>query len=112
MQRVAIARALVSQPRLIVADEPVSMVDASLRMSIVNLFRDLRDGLGISIIYITHDLATAYMISDRSSSCRRGRWWKAARPEPCSPRPSIPIRAQLKDAVLLPEALRRGADAT
>jgi peptide/nickel transport system ATP-binding protein len=65
LQRVAIARALIPKPGLIVADEPVSMVDASLRMSIVNLFRTLRDDLGLSIIYITHDLATAYYISDR-----------------------------------------------
>ena len=65
LQRVAIARALLAKPKLIVADEPVSMVDASLRMSIVNLFKTLRDDLGISIIYITHDLATAYYISDR-----------------------------------------------
>ena len=60
LQRIAIARALISAPALIVADEPVSMVDASLRMSIVNLFSALRDELGVSIIYITHDLATAY----------------------------------------------------
>ena len=60
LQRMAIARALISTPALIVADEPVSMVDASLRMSIVNLFETLRDELGVSIIYITHDLATAY----------------------------------------------------
>ena len=63
LQRTAIARALVSSPELIVADEPVSMVDASLRMSIVNLFKSLRDELKVSIIYITHDLATAYYIS-------------------------------------------------
>ena len=60
LQRVAIARALISKPALLVADEPVSMIDASLRTSIVNLFRELRDELGVSIIYITHDLATAY----------------------------------------------------
>ncbi len=59
LQRIAIARSLISKPALIVADEPVSMVDASLRMSIVNLLRKLRDNLGVSIIYITHDLATA-----------------------------------------------------
>ena len=44
---------------------PVSMVDASLRMSIVNLFKKLRDELGVSILYITYDLATAYYVSDR-----------------------------------------------
>ena len=61
-----------SNPKLIVADEPVSMVDASLRMSIVNLFKTLRDDLGISIIYITHDLATAYYISDRIIIMQKG----------------------------------------
>ncbi len=59
LQRIAVARALISEPSLIIADEPVSMVDASLRMSIVNLFRALRDDLEVSIVYITHDLATA-----------------------------------------------------
>ena len=59
LQRVAIARALIAAPALLVADEPVSMVDASLRTAIVELFRTLRDELGVSIIYITHDLATA-----------------------------------------------------
>jgi peptide/nickel transport system ATP-binding protein len=60
IQRVSVARALISQPRVILADEPVSMVDASLRMEIVNLFRKLRDEQKVSVIYITHDLATAY----------------------------------------------------
>jgi peptide/nickel transport system ATP-binding protein len=73
LQRVAIARALIPKPSLIVADEPVSMVDASLRMSIVNLFKTLRDDLGVSIIYITHDLATAYYISDRIIVMRKGK---------------------------------------
>jgi peptide/nickel transport system ATP-binding protein len=73
LQRVAIARALIPGPALLVADEPVSMVDASLRMAIVNLFRDLRDERGVSIIYITHDLATAYTISDRLIIMRHGR---------------------------------------
>src|SRR5690606_23188367 len=60
LQRVAIARALIPNPSLLIADEPVSMVDASLRMSIVNLLKDLRDRFNVSVIYITHDLATAY----------------------------------------------------
>jgi ABC-type glutathione transport system ATPase component len=73
LQRVAIARALIPGPALLVADEPVSMVDASLRMAIINLFRGLRDEMGVSIIYITHDLATAYTISDRLIIMRHGR---------------------------------------
>ena len=72
LQRVAIARALISKPALLVADEPVSMIDASLRASIVNLLRDLRDAAASSIIYITHDLATAYYISDRILIMRQG----------------------------------------
>lgn len=73
LQRAAIARALIPNPPLLVADEPVSMVDASLRMSIVNLLKSLRDDLGVSVIYITHDLATAYYISNRLIIMQRGR---------------------------------------
>ena len=63
-QRVMVARALLLQPKLIVADEPVSMVDASLRATILGSLRRLTDEHGISILYITHDLATAYQVSD------------------------------------------------
>lgn len=65
LQRASIARALLTDPSLLIADEPVSMVDASLRMSIVNLLRQLRDEFRVTVIYITHDLATAYYVSDR-----------------------------------------------
>ncbi|MEM7738160.1 MAG: ABC transporter ATP-binding protein [Deinococcota bacterium] len=71
-QRVAIARALITKPSLLVADEPVSMLDASLRMSIVNMFRTLKDEHNVSIIYITHDLATAYYSADRIAIMLRG----------------------------------------
>ncbi len=71
-QRVSIARALITRPSLIVADEPVSMVDASLRMSIVNMFRKLKDDNGVNIVYITHDLATAYYTADRIAIMLRG----------------------------------------
>ncbi|HXF60585.1 MAG TPA: ABC transporter ATP-binding protein, partial [Caldilineaceae bacterium] len=71
-QRVAIARALLTHPSLIVADEPVSMLDASLRMSIVNMFRRLKEDQRLSILYITHDLATAYYCADRIAVMLRG----------------------------------------
>lgn len=71
-QRVAVARALITKPSLIVADEPVSMLDASLRMSIVNMFRKLKETQGVNILYITHDLATAYYASDRIAVMLRG----------------------------------------
>jgi peptide/nickel transport system ATP-binding protein len=72
LQRISIARSLLTDPMLMIADEPVSMVDASLRMSIVNLFKKLRDDLGVSVLYITHDLATAYYVSDRIAIMFRG----------------------------------------
>lgn len=73
LQRASIARALITEPSLLIADEPVSMIDASLRMSVVNLFKTLKEDRGVSIIYITHDLATAYYISDRIAIMLRGQ---------------------------------------
>jgi len=72
LQRMSIARTLLPKPRLIVADEPVSMIDASMRMNIINIFKELRQKLGISFIYITHDLATAYYVSDEIGIMYRG----------------------------------------
>lgn len=63
-QRIMVARALLLRPSLIVADEPVSMVDASLRATILGSLRKLHEELGISLLYITHDLATAYQVAD------------------------------------------------
>lgn len=62
-QRIMVARALLPRPRLIVADEPVSMVDASLRATILGSLRKVNQEFGISLLYITHDLTTAYQIS-------------------------------------------------
>ena len=104
LQRIAIARALISSPALIIADEPVSMVDASLRMAIVNLFRALRDSLGVSIIYITHDLATAYTISDRIIIMRRGAVVEAGDARDVLDAPRNPYSILLKSAVLSPDA--------
>ena len=102
LQRVAIARALLADPKLIVADEPVSMVDASLRMSIVNLFKTLRDDLGISIVYVTHDLATAYYISDRIIIMQKGSVVESGDARAVLSAPQHPYSRQLRDAVLLP----------
>jgi oligopeptide/dipeptide ABC transporter ATP-binding protein len=71
-QRVMVARALLLSPRLILADEPVSMVDASLRATILASLRTMHLERGISLIYITHDLATAYQISDNIVVLYRG----------------------------------------
>ncbi|MHC2218911.1 ABC transporter ATP-binding protein [Rhizobium leguminosarum] len=73
LQRISVARALIPQPKLIIADEPVSMIDASRRMIIINLFKRLRDEAGRSFLYITHDLATAYYISDFVAVMNKGQ---------------------------------------
>ena len=100
LQRTAIARALVSSPALIVADEPVSMVDASLRMSIVNLFQSLRDELKVSIIYITHDLATAYYISDRVMIMQKGKVVETGPARDVLSNPQHPYTVLLRESVL------------
>jgi peptide/nickel transport system ATP-binding protein len=71
-QRIMIARTLLLRPKLIVADEPVSMVDASLRVTILTNLLQLKEQFGISLVYITHDLATAYQISDHILVLHRG----------------------------------------
>ena len=64
-QRVAVARALITKPSLIVADEPVSMLDASIRTGIIKLMVEMRDDKGIAYLFITHDLSLAWLISDK-----------------------------------------------
>ena len=72
MQRVSVARALIPDPKIIIADEPVSMIDASMRMNVINLFLSLKEEFQRSFLYITHDLATAYYISDYIAVMYRG----------------------------------------
>ncbi len=100
LQRTAIARALIPRPALLVADEPVSMVDASLRMSIVYLFKTLRDEFGMSIVYITHDLATAYYISDRIIIMQKGKVVEGGDARAVLDNPQHPYSKLLKSAVL------------
>ena len=72
-QRVAIARALAVEPELIVADEPTSMLDASIRIGVLNLLRDLKEQRGIALLLITHDLASARYLADRTLTMEAGR---------------------------------------
>jgi peptide/nickel transport system ATP-binding protein len=108
LQRVAIARALIPGPALLVADEPVSMVDASLRMAIVSLFKTLRDDLEVSIVYITHDLATAYYISDRIIIMQKGKVVESGPARAVLDNPQHPYSILLKESVLSPETIGEG----
>jgi len=102
LQRISIARALLTNPTLLIADEPVSMVDASLRMSIVNLFKKLRDETGVSVLYITHDLATAYYVSDRIAIMFRGNIVEMGSVEQVLMNPRHPYTKLLRESI--PEA--------
>ncbi len=72
-QRVAIARALASRPGLLIADEPVSMLDVSIRLGVLNLLADLQRESHLGVLYITHDLATARHFSDEIMVLNRGK---------------------------------------
>ncbi len=109
IQRVSVARALIPQPRVILADEPVSMVDASLRMEIVNLFRKLRDEQKVTVIYITHDLATAFYISDRIAIMLRGFVVETGPVEDVLENPLHPYSQLLKESVPEPEPKEKEA---
>ncbi len=98
-QRVSIARALITKPSLIVADEPVSMLDASLRMSIVNMFRKLKEDQQVSIVYITHDLATAYYAADRIAVMLRGWIVEMGPVEAVLNNPKHPYTQNLKQSI-------------
>jgi peptide/nickel transport system ATP-binding protein len=102
LQRMSIARALLTRPTLLIADEPVSMVDASLRMSIVNLFKQLKDDLGVSVLYITHDLATAFYVADRIAIMFRGNIVEMGPVEQVLMDPRHPYTKLLRESI--PEA--------
>ncbi len=103
LQRVSIARAILSRPRLLVADEPVSMLDASLRVSVLNTFKEIRDKLGSSIIYVTHDLSTAYYIGDEIAVLYRGVLVEKGPMDVVYSEPLHPYTKMLLDSILEPD---------
>ena len=102
-QRVMVARALLIRPRLIIADEPVSMVDASLRATILDSLRTLTRDFGVSLIYITHDLITAYQISDNIIVLYRGSVAEAGAAEPIVQQPEHPYTRLLIGSIPQPD---------
>ena len=98
-QRIMVARALLPRPKLIVADEPVSMVDASLRATILGALRRLTDEHGISVLYITHDLATAYQVSDAVLVLYRAHLAEAGAVDPVVRTPQHPYTQLLVSAI-------------
>ena len=102
-QRIMVARALLLKPRLIIADEPVSMVDASLRATILESLRTLNRDFGITILYITHDLTTAYHVSSDIMVLYRGELAEVGDVEHVIKQPQHPYTQLLVDSIPWPD---------
>ncbi len=109
-QRVMVARSLLLKPQVIIADEPVSMVDASLRATILETLRELNNNLGIAILYITHDLTTAYQVADNIMIMYRGHVVEAGDVEHVINDPKHPYTRLLVQSIPMPDPNRRWAD--
>ncbi|GAB3267488.1 ABC transporter ATP-binding protein [Arthrobacter pigmenti] len=105
-QRVVIARALASEPEVIIADEPVSMLDVSLRAEVLRLLEDLRMDLGVSMLYITHDLHSAQAVTDRTLVLHQGRMVESGPTEEVLRHPENDYTRTLIDAIPNPYVLK------
>lgn len=102
-QRIMVARALMLRPRIIIADEPVSMVDASLRATILESLLSLNRDYGISLVYITHDLTTAYQVSEDVIVLYRGAVTEAGSAEMVVQQPEHPYTRLLVSSIPQPD---------
>ena len=103
-QRIGFAQALAYRPKLIVADEPVSMLDVSMRIGLLNLMAKLRDEQGVSLLYITHDIASARYVADRVMVMYAGHLVESGPVEEVLQAPKHPYTQLLLDAVPDPRA--------
>jgi peptide/nickel transport system ATP-binding protein len=112
-QRVAIARALVTNPEVLICDEPVSALDASLRAQILDLLVQLRGQRSLSLLFITHDLAAAHYVFEQTLFLHRGQVVERGATEDVLRRPQHPFTRQLLDSTLTvdPVEARRRRDA-
>ena len=106
-QRVALARALVVEPKVLVADEPVSALDTSFQAGILNLFQDLRASMGFSCLFITHDLATVKYLCERVAVLHAGKIVEAAPRDELFRSPQHPFTQALLSAAPVADPRRR-----
>jgi len=104
-QRVAIARALAARPEVLLADEPVSMLDVSIRLGVLNLLRDLRNRLNLAILYITHDIASARYFADDMLVMYAGRVVEGGDSETVTQHAAHPYTRLLIDAAPDPDRI-------
>ncbi len=109
-QRLVLARALITNPRFVVADEPVASLDMSIRARVLELMLELKDELGLTYLFITHDLATARFMCDRIAILYLGRFVEVGPSERIFQDPQHPYTRSLLDAIPLPDPSRRGRD--
>ncbi|OKI67323.1 ABC transporter ATP-binding protein [Micromonospora sp. CB01531] len=111
-QRVAIARALGAAPEVLLADEPVSMLDVSIRLGVLNLLRDLKERLDLAILYITHDIASARYFADETIVMYAGRMVEGGDSETVTQRPAHPYTRLLIESAPDPDSITGAAAAT
>jgi len=102
-QRISIARAVVTEPKLIVCDEPVSALDVSVQAQILNLLEDMKERYGLTLVFIAHDLAVVKNISDRVAVMYLGRLCEVGDPDVMYENPAHPYTAALLSAIPVPD---------
>ncbi len=102
-QRIGIARSVVMEPEMIIADEPISALDVSIRAQVINLLNDLRDRLGLTIMFIAHDLSVVKYFSDRIGVMYYGKMVELATSDELFAHPMHPYTQSLLSAIPLPD---------